>query len=73
MDQHFTETETHLLTKLSLKTLQAGRAGKGCAADLPYIKIGRSVRYSETAIRAWLARHTMIGGAPAAPDQPTEA
>ena len=46
------------LLDLSVKTLQQSRyTGHGAAADLPYHKLGRSVRYSVAEIQRWLAAH----------------
>ncbi len=51
-----TEEEVSQMTKLSLSTLRAHRQkGKG----LPYVKIGKAVRYRMSDILEYIEKHTV--------------
>ena len=54
VSQYLTELEVAELTKMSLSTLRNNRfQGKG----IPYLKIGRSVRYSEADVINYMESH----------------
>ena len=40
----------------SVSSLKAGRRGEGSFASLEYVRIGRSIRYTDEAIEAFIAR-----------------
>ena len=56
-DRLLTPTEAANFLRLSLSWLAKGRMrGDGP----PYIKLGRSIRYSETALRLWMRAHQRL-------------
>ena len=42
---------------LARGTMTTGTS-KGRYADLPFIRVGRAIRYRPSDVRAWLAKHT---------------
>lgn len=46
----------------TLKNARLHRLQTNALRDLPYVKIGRCVRYSIDDIRSWIIKHT-VGGA----------
>jgi len=62
IDEILTSRETAALIKMSEQTLAIWRCTKRYDNDLPYHKVGRSVRYLRSDVEAFLARHR-VGGA----------
>lgn len=53
-DKYLTEKELAELFGISVSKLQNDRLmGRG----IPYVKVGRAVRYASSAVEAWLAEH----------------
>jgi hypothetical protein len=52
--QYMTEKETHNITGLALSTLRNHRCR---GIGLPYIKVGRAVRYSLADVMAFMEAH----------------
>jgi len=59
MDEIMTPEELSEYAKRSLKTLEADRLHR---RGIPYVKIGRQVRYRRSDIEAYLAANTVRGG-----------
>lgn len=58
-DRYITEREVAALTSLALPTLRNHRVqGRG----IPYVKIGRSVRYSYTEVMEYMQAHRVDPG-----------
>jgi len=55
--------EAAILTGLAVQTLECGRSGYGPASTLPFLKIGRSVRYRRGDVENWLESRLTTGQA----------
>ncbi|MFA4974867.1 MAG: helix-turn-helix domain-containing protein [bacterium] len=57
------DRQVHEMTGLACISLRRARCEgwrEGHAAnDLPYVKLGRSVRYKRSDVEAWIERHTI--------------
>lgn len=52
--------------QLSISIIHKGRIGQGACATLPFLRLGRAIRYIPAAVREWRDRQTTTGAAEAA-------
>ena len=59
-NRYLTEKEVSALTGISISKLRNMRWKNWKGETLPYIKLSKLVRYSESAIREYMDSHTII-------------